>query len=181
MAATRKARKRTTKRAPARKKSSSSSSRRGGGNKAVDRASASLDASQKAFRDLRDELQRGGSKLIRDADLRDLEKTVKSAGTSFRRLSRRLLKDLEDVQKAATTGRKPAKRKSSTKRTTGTKRKASSSAKRGATKTKRAASSARTTAKKAAKRTSGAAKGAKTGAKRGAGGAKKRSGAKKRR
>src|SRR5688572_2897635 len=100
MATTRKssARKRTTKkRAPARK--SSSSSRSGGSNKAVDRASASLDASAKAFRDLRDELQKGGSKFIKDADLRNLEKTVKSAGTSFRSLSKRLLKDLEDVQK----------------------------------------------------------------------------------
>src|SRR3712207_3092767 len=100
MAATRKARKRTTKRSPARKRTSSSS-RRGGSNKAVERASASLDASSKAFTDLRKELQRGGSKLLRDADLRDLEKTVRSAGTSFRRISRRLLKDLEDVQKAA--------------------------------------------------------------------------------
>jgi hypothetical protein len=166
MAAPRKgtARKRTTGRKTPRK---SSSSRRGGGNKAVDRAGASLEASAKALRDLRTELQRGGSKLLRDADLRDIEKTLKSAGTSFRRISRRLLKDLEDVQKAATTGKTP-RRGSGTKRKSTTKRTSSSTARRTSA-TKRASSSA----KGGAKRARAAAKGARSGARRAAGGAKK--------
>src|SRR5688500_9951803 len=98
MATTRRssARKRTAKRAPARRKRSSSRRR---GNTTVDRASASLDASQKALRDLRDELSKGGSTLLKDAQLRNAEKLVKDAGTSFRSLSKRLLKDLDDVAK----------------------------------------------------------------------------------
>ena len=80
MAATRRssARARTTRRASARRRTSPSR-RSGGGNKAIDRASASLDASQKALRDLRDELKKSGSTLLKDAQLRDAEKLVKDA------------------------------------------------------------------------------------------------------
>src|SRR5919106_4049079 len=129
MAATRKrsASKRTARRAPARRRTSTSR-RRGGGNKAIDRASASLDASQKALRDLRDELKKGGSTLLKDAQLRDAEKLVKDAGTSFRSLSKRLLKDLDNVATTAR-GRKTTKRKA-TKRKATKRRATSSSAKR---------------------------------------------------
>jgi hypothetical protein len=138
--------------------------------------SASLDASGKALKDLRDELSKSGSTLLKDAQLRNVEKFVKDAGSGFRAVSKQLAKDLERVQKAASTGRKTTKRKSSgTKKKKSTaKRKSSSSARRGSSTAKRAASSAKKTAKSGAKRTKAAAKGAKSGAKRGSAGAKKR-------
>src|SRR5215210_6656946 len=110
MAATRKARRRTTKRR--------STSSRGRSASASDRVNASLDASGVALRELRDELRKRGSTLLKDAQLRDVEKFVKDAGTGFRGVSKRLAKDLEGVQKAATTGRKTTKRKATKKKAT---------------------------------------------------------------
>ena len=120
MATTRKrsAGKRTTRRASARRKTSPSRRRGSGSNKAVDRAGASIDASQKALRDLRDELRKGGSTLLKDAQLRDAEKLVKDAGTSFRSLSKRRLKDLDNVATSARTGRKTTKRKATKRKAT---------------------------------------------------------------
>src|SRR5688572_33138858 len=92
------ARARTARRTSARRRTSPSR-RSGGGNKAINRASASLDASQKALRDLRDELTKGGSTLLKDAQLRDAEKLVKDAGMSFRSLSKRLLKDRSEERR----------------------------------------------------------------------------------
>src|SRR5215208_3163304 len=139
MAATRRssARTRTTRRGPARRRTSSAR-RSGGGNKAVNRASASLDASQKALRDLRDELKKGGSTLLKDAQLRDAEKLVKDAGTSFRSLSKRLLKDLDTVATTAR-GRKTKKRKATKRKATSAKRRTTSSAKKRSTARKRPA------------------------------------------
>src|SRR5918996_459869 len=130
MAATRRssARARTTRRASARRRPSPSR-RSGGGNKAINRASASLDASQKALRDLRDELRKGGSTLLKDAQLRDAEKLVKDAGTSFRSLSKRLLKDLDTVATTAR-GRKTTKRKATKRKTTGAKKRRPAAKKR---------------------------------------------------
>src|SRR5215213_366065 len=140
MAATRRssARARTSRRASARRRTLPSR-RSGGGNKAIDRASASLDASSTALRDLRDELRKGGSTLLKDAQLRDAEKLVKDAGMSFRSLSKRLLKDLDTVATTAR-GRKTTKRKA-------TKRKATS-AKRRSTSKRRPAAKKRSTARK---------------------------------
>ena len=113
----------------------------------MDRANAALEAAQKAFTDLRNELQKGGSRLLKDAQLRNTEKLLKDAGKTYRTVSKRLLKDLEDLQKAATTGKRPASRKGTTKTTT----KAKATARKTATK-------ARSTAKSGAKRTTAAAK-----------------------
>ena len=135
---TRRVGKRAARRAPARRRSSSSR-RRGGGNKAIDRASASLDASQKALRELRDELAKSGSTLLKDAQLRDAEKLVKDAGISFRSLSKRLLKEVDTVATKAR-GRKTTKRKATKRKAT--KRRATSTAKR------RPAAKKRATAKK---------------------------------
>ena len=140
---------------------------------AADRVSASLDASGTALKELRTELQKSGSTLLKDAQLRNVEKFVKDAGSGFRAVSKQLAKDLEKVQKAAS-GKKTTKRKSAagSKKKSTAKRKSSSSARKSTA--KRAASSAKRSAKSGAKRTKAAAKGAKSGAKRGAAGAKKK-------
>lgn len=101
-----------------------------GSNKAIDRFNASLEASQKAFADLRKDLQKNGSTLLKDAQLRNLEKLLKDARSGFSSTSKRLLKDLENVQKAATTGKRPAAKRGTTKPTT----KAKSAAKKSASK-----------------------------------------------
>src|SRR5918996_4138072 len=131
MAATRKrsAGKRPTRRRASVRRKTSASRRRGSGNTAVDRASASIDASQKALRDLRDELTKSGSTLLKDAQLRDAEKLVKDAGMSFRSLSKRLQKDLDTVATKAR-GRKTTKRKATKRKTTGAKKRRPAAKKR---------------------------------------------------
>jgi len=88
------------------------------GNPSLDRLSASIDAAQDALKDLRGELSKGGRDALKDIDvlLRDVRKNLRST-------QRTLLKDLEDMQKAAAgkraragaTTRAPAKRTAMTK------------------------------------------------------------------
>lgn len=72
------------------------------GPKAISRIEKSLDAADMALKDLRGELGRGGSALVRD-----LDKTLKDSRKNLRTLNRSVLKDLEKIQKAATKGTSP--------------------------------------------------------------------------
>jgi len=89
------------------------------GSAALDRVGGSLDAAQDALKDLRRELSKGG----RDV-LKDLEVLVRDARKNLRGTTRTLVKDLEEVQKAAagkrprsTATRAPAKRTTASKST----------------------------------------------------------------
>jgi hypothetical protein len=87
---------------------------------ALDRLGGSLDAAQDALKDLRRELSKGG----RDV-LKDLEVLVRDARKNLRGTTRTLVKDLDEVQKAAAgkrpraaaTTRAPAKRTTTAKST----------------------------------------------------------------
>ncbi len=95
--------------------------RASGGQQALDRLNESIEAAEKALKDLRAEMSRGSRTLLKDVDttLRDARKHVRSIG-------REVAKDLEDLQKAATgrvasargtaTARKPAAKKATAKK-----------------------------------------------------------------
>lgn len=88
------------------------------GNRSLDRLSGSIDAAQDALKDLRRELSKGGRDALKDIDvlLRDVRKNLRST-------QRTLIKDLEEMQKAAAgkraragaTTRAPAKPTTTTK------------------------------------------------------------------
>jgi hypothetical protein len=84
---------------------------------ALDRLGGSLDAAQDALKDLRRALSKGGRDLVADLDV-----LVRDARKNLRGAQRALVKDLDEVQKAAagkraTAKRAPAKRSTATKRT----------------------------------------------------------------
>jgi hypothetical protein len=102
---------------------------------ALDRLGASLDAAQDALKDLRGELSKGGRELLKDLDV-----LVRDARKNLRGARRTLVKDLDEVQKAATGKRAakpaPAKRRAAPKRASAaSSRKASGRATRAARKT----------------------------------------------
>jgi hypothetical protein len=87
------------------------------GGSALDRLGGSLDAAQDTLKDLRRALSKGGRDLIADLDV-----LVRDARKNLRGAQRALVKDLDEVQKAAagkraTAKRAPAKRSTATKRT----------------------------------------------------------------
>jgi hypothetical protein len=102
---------------------SASDQRTNTGDAALERLGGSLDAAQEAVKDLRRELGKGGRDL-----LRDLEVLLRDARKNLRGARRTLVKDLEEVQKAAAgkrataAKRAPAKRAPATRRTTAAKR-----------------------------------------------------------
>jgi hypothetical protein len=109
------------------------------GNPSLDRLSGSIDAAQDALKDLRSELSKGGRDALKDIDvlLRDVRKNLRST-------QRTLIKDLEEMQKAAAgkraragaTTRAPAKRTAMTKSaSTGSARKTTAQRPRTARKT----------------------------------------------
>jgi hypothetical protein len=83
----------------------------------LDRLGGSLDAAQEALKDLRRELSKGGRDVLKDLDvlLRDARKNLRGA-------RRTIVKDLEEVQKAAAGKRRPAVQHEPAKRATTTKR-----------------------------------------------------------
>ena len=72
--------------------------------RALNRLEKSIDAAQSALKDLRTELGRGRRDLVKD-----LDKTLSDSRKNLRSLSRTVAKDLEKLQKAATTGRPTAR------------------------------------------------------------------------
>jgi hypothetical protein len=88
----------------------SSTSRKGAtsGGPALDRLGGSIEAAQEALKDPRRELSMGGRDLVRDLDV-----LLRDARKNLRGVQRTLIKDLEEMQKAAAGRRpraKPAKR-----------------------------------------------------------------------
>ena len=83
--------------------------------RALNRLEKSIDAAQGALKDLQTELGRGGRDLVKD-----LDKTLTDARKNMRSLSRTVAKDLEKLQKAATTRRPTAAhaRRASARKTT---------------------------------------------------------------
>jgi hypothetical protein len=104
------------------------------GSAALDRVGGSLDAAQDALKDLRRELSKGG----RDV-LKDLEVLVRDARKNLRGTTRTLVKDLDEVQKAAAGKRTTAARRAPAKRATATKRTGTASTRRASGQTTRAA------------------------------------------
>jgi hypothetical protein len=100
---------------PQAKRSTTAAARRP---RALSRLEKSIDAAQAALKDLRTELGRGRRDLVKD-----LDKTLTDARKNLRSLSSTVAKDIEKLQKAATT-RKPTparrRRPSARKKTTTT-------------------------------------------------------------
>ena len=124
------------------------------GPKAMGRLEKSLDAAEIALRDLRRELGKGGTGMVKD-----LDRTIKDSRKNLRSLNRTVLRDLEKLQKAATKGTSPrskaaaGSKKAATSRKASTKRKASTARKSTATRAKKSTSRSkagarRSTAKK---------------------------------
>ena len=89
-----------------------------GGHQALDRLNESIEAAEKALKDLRAEMSRGSRALLKDVD-----NTLRDARKSIRSIRREVAKELEDLQKAATgkagargTARKPAAKKPAAKK-----------------------------------------------------------------
>jgi hypothetical protein len=124
-----------------------STAKRGKGHTALDRLTKSVDAAQDALKDLRGEMSKGGSGILKDVD-----KQLKDARKSLRGHSKSVLKDLEELQQKLP-GRGAAKKSSTTRKSTtsrsGTARKASSATRSTARKSSTAGKS---TARKAAPR-----------------------------
>jgi len=97
-----------------------STAKRGKGHTALDRLTKSVDAAQDALKDLRGELGRSGSGV-----LRDLDKQLKDARKSLRGTSKSVLKDLDELQQKLP-GRSGAK-STTTRKSTSTARKSTSS------------------------------------------------------
>jgi hypothetical protein len=118
--------------------------KRGKGHTALDRLTKSVDAAQDALKDLRGEMSKGGSSVLRDVD-----KQLKDARKGLRGTSRSVLKDLDGLQQklvSAAPGRGGAKKSSTARKSSGTARKASSS--RSGT-ARKASSASKSTARKA--------------------------------
>ena len=136
-----------------------STAKRGKGHTALDRLTKSVDAAQAALKDLRGEMSKGSSSLLKDVD-----KQLKDAHKGLRGASKNVLKDLDGLQqkvasaaprrggaKKSTTARKSTARKASTSRSrSGTARKASSTSRASASRSSSARKSTGTAAKKAA-------------------------------
>src|SRR5437763_11632124 len=89
-----------------------STAKRGKGHTALDRLTKSVDAAQDALKDLRGEMGRSGSGL-----LKDLDKQLKDARKSLRSSSKGVLKDLDDLQQKLP-GRGGAKKSTTTRKST---------------------------------------------------------------
>ena len=122
-----------------------STAKRGKGHTALDRLTKSVDAAQDALKDLRGEMSKGGSGILKDVD-----KQLKDARKSLRGHSKSVIKDLEELQQKLP-GRGGAKKTSSARKSTGTARKAASSRSgtaRKASSTSRASASRSSSARK---------------------------------
>lgn len=73
--------------------------------RALNRLEKSIDSAQVALKDLRAELGRGGRDLVKD-----LDKTLTDARKNARSLSKTVIKDLDKLQKSATSRRPTARR-----------------------------------------------------------------------
>jgi hypothetical protein len=74
-------------------------SRKPAGQVALDRLGESIEAAQAALKDLSSEMSRGSRELLKDVDT-----TLRNARKNLRGANRKIIKDLEGVQKAVTGG-----------------------------------------------------------------------------
>ena len=121
-----------------------STAKRGKGQTALDRLTKSVDAAQDALKDLRGEMSKGSTSILKDVD-----KQLKDARKGLRGASKSVLADLEGLQSkvaSAVPSRGGTKKASTTRKSGGTARKASSS--RSGTARKSSSSSSRGTARK---------------------------------
>jgi hypothetical protein len=128
-----------------------STAKRGKGQVALDKLTKSVDAAQDALKDLRGEMSKGSSSILKDVD-----KQLKDARKGLRGASKNVLKDLEGLQQkvaSAAPGRSGAKKSTTARKSTGTARKASTSRSRSGT-----ARKASTTSRASASRSSSARK-----------------------
>ncbi|HEY1597833.1 MAG TPA: hypothetical protein VGF74_20710 [Thermoleophilaceae bacterium] len=136
-----------------------STAKRGKGHTALDRLTNSVDAAQDALKDLRGELGRNSSGILKDVD-----KQLKDARKGLRGASKSVIKDLEGLQqkvassvpsrggaKKASTAKKSTARKSTSSRS-GTARKASSTSRATASRSSSARKSTGTARKSTASR-----------------------------
>ena len=128
-----------------------STAKRGKGHTALDRLTKSVDAAQDALKDLRGEMSKGGSGILKDVD-----KQLKDARKSLRSHSKSVIKDLEGLQQkiaSAAPSRGGAKKTSSARKSTtsrsGTARKASSASR---STTRKTSTAGKSTARKPAPR-----------------------------
>jgi ABC-type transporter Mla subunit MlaD len=99
-------------------------STRSKGEKSLQRLHESIEAAERAVKDVRTEMGRGSRTL-----LKDVEATLRDARKSLRSVNRAVAKDLQEVHQAAR-GRKPApRRKPATQRKAGTSRRRSATKK----------------------------------------------------
>jgi hypothetical protein len=122
-----------------------STAKRGKGHTALDRLTKSVDSAQDALKDLRGELGRSGSSVLKDVD-----KQLKDARKSLRGTSKSVLKDLDDLQQKLP-GRGGPKKSTTTRKSTSTARKSTSSRSgtaRKSSSTSRASASRSTAARK---------------------------------
>ena len=80
-----------------RKTGGKAKSRVSGGHQALDRLNESIEAAEKALKELRGEMSRGSRALLKDMD-----NTLRDARKSVRSIRREVAKELEDLQRAAT-------------------------------------------------------------------------------
>lgn len=103
-----------------------STAKRGKGHTALDRLTKSVDAAQDALKDLRGEMSKSSSGVLKDVD-----KHLKDARKNLRTTSKSVLKDLEGLQQKLTSGASRGGAKKTTarsaSRTTSSARKSTSS------------------------------------------------------
>jgi predicted nucleic acid-binding Zn-ribbon protein len=116
----------------------STTAKRGKGHSALDRLTKSVDAAQDALKDLRGEMSRGSSGV-----LKDLDKQLKDARKNLRTTSKSVLKDLEGLQQKL-----PGASRGGAKRTTSSARKSTSSRSGTARKSSSASASRSSSARK---------------------------------
>jgi hypothetical protein len=137
-----------------------STAKRGKGHTALDRLTESVDAAQDALKDLRGEMSRSSSGVLKDVD-----KQLKDARKGLRGASKSVLKDLEGLQqkvassvssrggaKKASTAKKSTTARKSTSSRSGTARKASSTSRASASRSSSARKSTGTARKSTASR-----------------------------
>jgi hypothetical protein len=120
-----------------------STAKRGKGHTALDRLTKSVDAAQDALKDLRGQMSKGGSGV-----LKDLDKQLKDARKSLRGSSKSVLNDLEGLQQKLP-GVGGAKKSTTARKSTSARKSTTSRASSSRSSSARKSSSPRTTASRA--------------------------------
>jgi ribonuclease E len=109
--------KRSATRRTARKKTAKRSTTTARGPRSLGRLEKAVDAAQGHLKDLRKELGRSGRDIVKD-----LDKALSDSRKNLRSLTQTVAKDVSNLQKAATSGRKTTARKTTTRKRTAAKK-----------------------------------------------------------